>query len=152
MHRRLADAYRRGPVFLAGDAAHVHSPAGGQGMNTGIQDAMVLAGMLADVLAGRAGDAHLDGYQAIRRPVAVGVVSTTDRITRVATARNPLARAVRNTALGLVGRIGPMRRRLAMDLSELATDPARRGATRRPGGGGGGESNPPDPRSGPRRF
>ena len=53
VHHRLADVYRRGPVFLAGDAAHVHSPAGGQGMNTGIQDAMVLARLLADVLGGR---------------------------------------------------------------------------------------------------
>jgi 2-polyprenyl-6-methoxyphenol hydroxylase-like FAD-dependent oxidoreductase len=52
VHHRLADAYRRGPVFLAGDAAHVHSPAGGQGMNTGIQDAIMLAELLADVLGG----------------------------------------------------------------------------------------------------
>lgn len=126
VHHRLADAYRRGPVFLAGDAAHVHSPAGGQGMNTGIQDAMVLAGMLADVLTGRADEAHLDSYETTRRPIAVDVVATTHRITRAATARNPVARAMRNTMLGLVGRIGPMRRTLAMKLSELDTDPARR--------------------------
>jgi 2-polyprenyl-6-methoxyphenol hydroxylase-like FAD-dependent oxidoreductase len=50
---RLADVYRNGPVFLAGDAAHVHNPAGGQGMNTGIQDATALAELLADVLSRR---------------------------------------------------------------------------------------------------
>ncbi len=121
VHHRLADAYRRGPIFLAGDAAHVHSPAGGQGMNTGIQDAVALAGILADVLADRADEAHLDSYQATRRPVAVEIVSTTHRITRAATARHPVARALRNTALGLVGRLRPMQRKLAMNLSELAT-------------------------------
>ncbi|MGI8721645.1 MAG: FAD-dependent oxidoreductase [Geodermatophilaceae bacterium] len=132
VHHRIADSYRRGPVFLAGDAAHVHSPAGGQGMNIGIQDAVSLAGLLADVLSGRADEAHLDSYQALRRPVALDVVSTTDRITRAATARHPVARTVRNTALSTVGRLGPIKRKLAMNLSELATDPARDQAVRRP--------------------
>jgi len=117
---------RRGPVFLAGDAAHVHSPAGGQGMNTGIQDAVVLAGLLADVLDGRAGDEHLNTYESTRRPVAMDVVATTHRITRAATARSPVSKAVRNAVLGLVGQVPSMQRRLVMNLSELATDPGRR--------------------------
>ncbi len=121
VHHRLADAYRRGPVFLAGDAAHVHSPAGGQGMNTGIQDAIMLAELLADVLAG-APAAVLDRYETNRRPVAVGVVAMTHRLTRAATMRNPLTRLLRNTALRMAGRLRPVRHALAMNLSELSVD------------------------------
>ena len=125
VHHRVADAFRRGPVFLAGDAAHVHSPAGGQGMNTGIQDAVALGGVLAAVFSGGAGEETLDGYERSRRPVAAGVVAMTDRMTRAATARNPFVRAVRNTALRVAGRIPKVRRSLAMNLSELSVDEAR---------------------------
>jgi 2-polyprenyl-6-methoxyphenol hydroxylase-like FAD-dependent oxidoreductase len=72
---RLADRYREGRVFLAGDAAHIHSPAGGQGMNTGIQDAYNLGWKLAAVAGGTASPALLDSYEAERRPVAVGVLA-----------------------------------------------------------------------------
>ena len=131
VHHRIADSYRRGPVFLAGDAAHVHSPAGGQGMNTGIQDATMLAGLLADALGGHAATADLDRYEAVRRPVAVGVVAMTHRLSRAATARNPVTRALRNTALRAAGRLRPVRHALAMNLSELNTAPtgARRQAS-----------------------
>ena len=78
VHHRVADTYRAGRLLLAGDAAHVHSPAGGQGMNLGIQDAVALAEALADVLAG-APDTVLDEYSAVRRPIAKGVVAMTDR-------------------------------------------------------------------------
>ena len=71
---RLADRYRQGRVFLAGDAAHIHSPAGGQGMNTGIQDAHNIGWKLAAVARG-ASRALLDSYEAERRPVAVGVLA-----------------------------------------------------------------------------
>ncbi|MFI5586173.1 FAD-dependent oxidoreductase [Amycolatopsis sp. NPDC051758] len=71
---RLADRYREGRVFLAGDAAHIHSPAGGQGMNTGIQDAHNLGWKLAAVANG-ASPALLDSYEAERRPVAAGVLA-----------------------------------------------------------------------------
>jgi 2-polyprenyl-6-methoxyphenol hydroxylase-like FAD-dependent oxidoreductase len=125
VHHRVADAFRRGPVFLAGDAAHVHSPAGGQGMNTGIQDAVALGGLLAAVSTGHAGEETLDGYGSSRRPVAAGVVAMTDRMTRAATARNPVVRAVRNTALRVAGRVPAVRRKLAMSLSELSVDEAR---------------------------
>ncbi|HEV7788299.1 MAG TPA: FAD-dependent monooxygenase [Pseudonocardia sp.] len=79
---RMVDRYRVGRVFLAGDAAHVHSPAGGQGMNTGIQDAANLGWKLAHVLAG-ADPALLDSYEAERLPVAAGVLGLSSRLLRV---------------------------------------------------------------------
>ena len=111
MHHRIADHYRDGRLLLAGDAAHVHSPAGGQGMNTGIQDGYALGRVFADD--------RLDGYEAQRRPVAQRVVAFTDRMTRIATTRKGAARLVRNVALLLLGRIPPFRRRLATELAEL---------------------------------
>jgi 2-polyprenyl-6-methoxyphenol hydroxylase-like FAD-dependent oxidoreductase len=119
VHHRVADAYRRGPVFLVGDAAHVHSPAGGQGMNTGIQDAVDLATTMAAVLAGEA-EIALDGYEERRRPVARQVVALTDRATRAATLKGALARAARDTTLTLLGRVPAVRHRLAFQLSELS--------------------------------
>ena len=82
---------------LAGDAAHVHSPAGGQGMNTGIQDGYALGRAFAT--------GELDGYEAQRRPIAQRVVAFTDRMTRIATTRNAAVRGVRNIALPLLGRL-----------------------------------------------
>ncbi|WP_369639755.1 FAD-dependent monooxygenase, partial [Nocardia sp. JMUB6875] len=84
VHHRVADHYRAGRILLAGDAAHVHSPAGGQGMNTGIQDAALLGRLLAAVVDG-APESTLDEYEKTRRPVAQGVVKFTDRVTRMAT-------------------------------------------------------------------
>jgi 2-polyprenyl-6-methoxyphenol hydroxylase-like FAD-dependent oxidoreductase len=119
VHHRVADAYRRGPVFLVGDAAHVHSPAGGQGMNTGIQDAVDLGGALQVALAG-AGDAALDGYEERRRPVAQRVVALTDRATRMSTLRSGMARAARDAALSVMGHIPAVQHRLAFQLAKLA--------------------------------
>ncbi|WP_040773447.1 FAD-dependent monooxygenase [Nocardia pneumoniae] len=119
VHHRVADHYRSGRILLAGDAAHVHSPAGGQGMNTGIQDAAALGPLLARVLAGEP-DTLLDDYEATRRPVALGVVSFTDRMTKMATLRPRPARAVRNLTLATLTRIPAVRRRLAFRLAELA--------------------------------
>jgi 2-polyprenyl-6-methoxyphenol hydroxylase-like FAD-dependent oxidoreductase len=79
VHHRVADRFRDGAVLLAGDAGHVHSPVGAQGMNTGLQDAHNLALKLADVFAGRADERYLERYDAERRPVARRLVSTTDR-------------------------------------------------------------------------
>jgi len=129
VHHRLADSYRNGPVFLAGDAAHVHSPAGGQGMNTGIQDAIMLAELLADVLDGHAPAADLDRYETVRRPVALGVVAMTHRLSSAATARRPLTRFLRNSALHAAGRLRPVRHAFAMNLSELNTRPDDRRRT-----------------------
>jgi 2-polyprenyl-6-methoxyphenol hydroxylase-like FAD-dependent oxidoreductase len=114
VHHRIADHYRAGRIFLAGDAAHVHSPAGGQGMNTGIQDAAELARRILDGTE--------DDYESVRRPVAAGVVAMTDRMTRAATAGGPAARAIRNTVLAVVGHNASVRRALAMRLSELSVD------------------------------
>jgi 2-polyprenyl-6-methoxyphenol hydroxylase-like FAD-dependent oxidoreductase len=116
IHHRVADTYRAGRILLAGDAAHVHSPAGGQGMNLGIQDAMVLAQALTDALGGS--PAGLDAYDGVRRPVAHQVVDLTDRLTRLATLPRPL-RPVRNVVLGFAGHIPAVRRTLAARLSGL---------------------------------
>ena len=105
VHHRVAAEFRRGPIFLAGDAAHVHSPVGAQGMNTGLQDAHNLALALGDVFAGRAPDASLDRYEAERRPVARRLVSTTDRVFAAVTSERLIASAVRRGVIPLVGPI-----------------------------------------------
>jgi 2-polyprenyl-6-methoxyphenol hydroxylase-like FAD-dependent oxidoreductase len=117
IHHRVADTYRSGRILLAGDAAHVHSPAGGQGMNLGIQDAVALAEALTVVLGG-APDTVLDDYAAARRPIAQQVITLTDRLTRMATLPRAL-RPIRNTAMGVAGRIPAVRRALAWRLSGL---------------------------------
>jgi 2-polyprenyl-6-methoxyphenol hydroxylase-like FAD-dependent oxidoreductase len=119
VQHRVAARFREGGVFLCGDAAHVHSPAGGQGMNTGIQDAANLAWKLALVVRGQAPGSLLDSYERERRPVAKGVVSTTDRLTRLATVHSPLVRRLRNALILIAGRTGQLPRRLAKNLSEL---------------------------------
>ncbi|GGO37315.1 pentachlorophenol monooxygenase [Gemmobacter aquaticus] len=122
VHHRLARSYRKGRVFIAGDAAHVHSPAGGQGMNTGIVDAYTLGRLLADVLLGRAEEQSLATYEALRRPAAVQVLRLAGRMTDAATVRSPLRRRLRNAALSTLTRIGVVRRRIEMELSGLARE------------------------------
>ena len=95
LQHRHATRYRRGRVFLAGDAAHVHSPAGAQGMNTGIQDAWNLGWKLALVLDGTARPPLLDTYEAERRPVGRDVLRFTDRAFTVATSTHPVIRTIR---------------------------------------------------------
>jgi 2-polyprenyl-6-methoxyphenol hydroxylase-like FAD-dependent oxidoreductase len=95
LHHRHAARYRTGRVFLAGDAAHVHSPAGAQGMNTGIQDAWNLGWKLALVSRGVADEALLDTYEAERQPIGGFVLRFTDRATRIATSRSVLVRLAR---------------------------------------------------------
>jgi 2-polyprenyl-6-methoxyphenol hydroxylase-like FAD-dependent oxidoreductase len=119
VQHKLADAYRSGSLLLAGDAAHVHSPAGGQGMNTGIQDAIDLGHTLTDVLSGQAADIALDGYQQRRRPVAEQVVRLTDRATRLATLQGRAARTGRNLAMVVGSQIPAVRQRLAFQIAEL---------------------------------
>jgi 2-polyprenyl-6-methoxyphenol hydroxylase-like FAD-dependent oxidoreductase len=119
VHHGVADRFRAGRVLIAGDAAHVHSPAGGQGMNTGIQDAVALAAALGAALGPRHDEGALDAYAEDRRRVARRVVAFTDRMTRAATLRGAGARSARNVALRLAGRLPPVRRRLARELAEL---------------------------------
>ncbi len=118
VQHRLAAQVWKGHALLCGDAAHVHSPAGGQGMNTGIQDAVELAAPLHRAL--RDGDTGgLAAWAARRHVIAREVVRTTDALTRLATASSPLARTARGALLGLVDHLPFVRRRLAMRLAEL---------------------------------
>jgi 2-polyprenyl-6-methoxyphenol hydroxylase-like FAD-dependent oxidoreductase len=95
LHHRAATRYRAGRVFLAGDAAHVHSPAGAQGMNTGIQDAVNLGWKLAHTLRGVTNPALLDSYEAERAPIGKMVLRFTDRAFTIATSTTPIARLAR---------------------------------------------------------
>ena len=120
VHHRLAQAYRRGPFLLMGDAAHVHSPAGGQGMNVGLVNSVVLGEALVRVVRDDAPDAVLDDYAAIRRPAAQEVLLLASRLTRIATIRSAPLRILRNLALRLLDRLPPFKRKLAMNLSGLS--------------------------------
>jgi 2-polyprenyl-6-methoxyphenol hydroxylase-like FAD-dependent oxidoreductase len=102
LHERLAAQYRVGRVFLAGDAAHIHTPAGGQGMNTGIQDAFNLAWKLAFVLAGHADQRLLDSYHAERHPIAADILRFTDLTFRTGLGSSVLVRKLRPMLLPLV--------------------------------------------------
>ncbi|MGW2635412.1 FAD-dependent monooxygenase [Streptomyces sp. NPDC001348] len=108
---RQAPAYRVGRVFLAGDAAHVHTPAGGQGMNTGLQDAANLSWKLAQVLGGHAPESLLDTYQAERHPVGRAVLRSSGGIVRLAMAKRPWELALRAALTAFLGVAGPARRK-----------------------------------------
>ena len=118
VQHRVAASPRKGRVLLCGDAAHVHSPAGGQGMNTGIQDAVALAGVLAEVLRG-GDEARLDAWAAERHQSAEAVVRLTDRMTRVASLHAPSLRKLRNLAVAFAGHIPPLKRAVARRLAEI---------------------------------
>jgi 2-polyprenyl-6-methoxyphenol hydroxylase-like FAD-dependent oxidoreductase len=120
VHHRVATHYRSGRVFLAGDAAHVHSPAGGQGMNTGIQDAIALGQTITAAMAS-VNLSRLDDYENERRPIALRVVALTDRLTRIATTPK-LIRPLRNALLHAVANIPTMRSRLAVRLAGLSNE------------------------------
>jgi 2-polyprenyl-6-methoxyphenol hydroxylase-like FAD-dependent oxidoreductase len=118
IQHRLATALRQGNILLAGDAAHVHSPAGGQGMNVGIQDAVSLAHALHQTL--RSSDhAALDKWQEDRLKIAHSVVDMTDRLTKVATLSSPALKALRNTIVEVIGHIPFATHAVAERLSEL---------------------------------
>jgi 2-polyprenyl-6-methoxyphenol hydroxylase-like FAD-dependent oxidoreductase len=104
VHHRVADHFRKGRVFVLGDAAHIHSPVGGQGMNTGIGDAVNLAWKLAAVLHGRAEASLLDSYEPERIAFARRLVATTDQAFTGVTSRGAIARRVR---LDIVPRLIP---------------------------------------------
>jgi 2-polyprenyl-6-methoxyphenol hydroxylase-like FAD-dependent oxidoreductase len=95
VYHRVADHFRKGRAFILGDSAHIHSPVGGQGMNTGIGDAINLAWKLANVLHGRADESILDSYEPERIAFARRLVATTDRAFTGVTSRGPIARVVR---------------------------------------------------------
>lgn len=118
LQHRIAAQVLKNRTLLCGDAAHVHSPAGGQGMNIGIQDAVALAAPLAHAVR-HGGMEGLAEWAAQRHKVASEVVRMTDAMTRAATLSSPLARALRDAALGLVGNIPFIQRKLAARLAEL---------------------------------
>jgi len=113
MHKRVAEQFRVGRVFLAGDAAHIHSPAGGQGMNTGMHDAVNLSWKLALVLKGQAGPGLLDSYEHERRSTANGVVAATDKAMQMVTRPKPFMRF-------LMGAVGPMLFRIYQPKATIA--------------------------------
>jgi 2-polyprenyl-6-methoxyphenol hydroxylase-like FAD-dependent oxidoreductase len=119
-HRRSASAYRRGRVLLAGDAVHIHTPAGGQGMNTGIMDAHNLGWKLALVVAGRAPDALLDSYGTERLPVAQDVLKLTHTLVRYGTISHPVKRRVRDVVVTALGRNPLIQRRAIGRLSHVS--------------------------------
>lgn len=128
---RQAPAYRVGRVFLAGDAAHVHTPAGGQGMNTGLQDAANLGWKLAAVLGGHADPALLDSYQAERHPVGRAVLRSSGGIVRLAMAKSPWMLALRTALTTFVNHVPPARTRAIGQITGIGYEyPAPRGAHR----------------------
>jgi 2-polyprenyl-6-methoxyphenol hydroxylase-like FAD-dependent oxidoreductase len=119
IHSKLANQMRDGRIFIAGDAAHIHSPAGGQGMNTGLQDAYNLAWKLALVVQGRANPNILDSYEAERYPVIKRVVETTERMTNMILAKNTVINFLRETAMKLVANMPFLRKKFAMRMTQL---------------------------------
>ena len=123
VHHRVAEHFRRGRAFLLGDAAHIHSPVGGQGMNTGIGDAINLAWKLSWVCAGRAPDTLLDTYELERLRFARRLVATTDRAFTLVTADGPIADLVRTrlapTVLATATSFGPVREFIFRTVSQI---------------------------------
>jgi len=126
VHHRVAHRFREGRAFLLGDAAHLHSPVGGQGMNTGIGDAVNLAWKLAAVLKDGAPDGLLDTYEPERIAFARRLVATTDRVFTLVTKRGLVARVVRTRGLPLLApllfRLSPVRRFMFGTLSQIGVN------------------------------
>jgi hypothetical protein len=126
---RQAPRYRVGRVFLAGDAAHVHSPAGGLGMNTGLQDAANLGWKLAAAVRGRGDDRLLDSYQAERHPVGRAVLRMSGGLLRAALLRSGTARAVRDAVLPALFSVPAIGRQVRLRISGIGVRyPRPRGA------------------------
>ena len=122
IHRRIAGHFHQDRAFLLGDAGHIHSPVGGQGMNMGIQDAFNLAWKLSLVIGKNGNPALLDSYEAERRPVDEAVVRQTDRATRLVALHGPVARFIRDHLMSLMTRIPLVVDRLGEGMSGLAID------------------------------
>ena len=120
IHRRHVSKYRINRVFLAGDAAHIHSPAGGQGMNTGMQDSFNLGWKLALAVNNLVTDSFLDSYEEERLAVALSVLQMTDFITKVNTTRNPIAQHIRNRLAPILSAQEVIQKRIRNNVSEHA--------------------------------
>ena len=119
IHHRQVAKLRIGRMFVAGDAAHIHSPFGGQGMNTGLHDVWNLAWKLDLAVHGRASEELLDSYTAERRPVIKSVIETTDHLTKVMGTPSKLAQVLRDTVIPMVSRLAPFQHAFVGRLSEL---------------------------------
>jgi 2-polyprenyl-6-methoxyphenol hydroxylase-like FAD-dependent oxidoreductase len=119
IHHRQVAQLRVGRMFIAGDAAHIHSPMGAQGMNTGLQDIWNLVWKLDLAVHGRAGDDLLSSYTAERRPVIKHVIDITDFMTRAMAMPSKLAQAARDTVIPVVSRLAPFQHAFVENLSEL---------------------------------
>lgn len=119
VHHRHVSQMRKGRVFVAGDAAHIHSPFGGQGMNTGLHDAWNLVWKLDLALQGRGNDRLLDSYTDERIPVIRDVIKTTDRITRIMGAPSKTAQMLRDLFAPIVSKVAPIQHAIVRRLSEL---------------------------------
>jgi 2-polyprenyl-6-methoxyphenol hydroxylase-like FAD-dependent oxidoreductase len=119
INERKVKDYRRGRVFLSGDAAHVHSPAGGQGMNTGMQDAFNLSWKIAQVMRGHAKPELLDSYSPERSAIGDQVLHNAATMTHVGVLRNPILQEIRNAAAGVLGHIPMLRQRMVDQLTEV---------------------------------
>lgn len=137
VHHRVATRFRVDRAFLLGDSAHVHSPVGGQGMNTGIGDAVNLAWKLAEVLQGRANAGRLDSYEPERMAFAHKLVATTDAAFAAITRSGPIAARVRLVAprvLAALFRLRPVRRLMFLTVSQISVN-YRRGPLSRDAAG-----------------
>ena len=119
IHHRHVVRLRVGRFFIAGDAAHIHSPFGGQGMNTGLHDVWNLAWKLDLFLSGRGNDALLDSYGTERLPVIAQVIEITHLLTRVLGTPNRFAQALRDTVIPMVSHLAPFQHAFVRRLSEL---------------------------------
>ena len=119
IHHRQAAQMRVGRVFIAGDAAHIHSPFGGQGMNTGLHDVWNLVWKLDLALHGHGNEELLQSYSAERRPVIKQVIETTDFMTKAMGTPSKLAQTLRDTVIPMVSRLAPFQHAFVQRLSEL---------------------------------
>jgi len=119
VNRRMVDHYRRGRAFVAGDAAHIHSPAGGQGMNTGIQDAFNLGWKLALVVQDKSADTLLDTYEEERRPVAQALLRRSSTLQSTIFSPSPVLTLLRNDVLLPLLRRPAVRRAFLYRLAQL---------------------------------
>jgi 2-polyprenyl-6-methoxyphenol hydroxylase-like FAD-dependent oxidoreductase len=119
IHHRQVAQLRVGRIFIAGDAAHIHSPFGGQGMNTGLHDVWNLVWKLDLVLHGRGNERLLESYSVERRPVIKQVIETTDFLTKALGTPSKLAQNLRNAVIPMVSRLAPFQHAFVHRLSEL---------------------------------
>jgi hypothetical protein len=122
VRQRMVSSYRTGRVFFAGDAAHVHSPVGGQGMNTGLQDAYNLAWKLALVCRKAGRPDLLDSYEVEREPVARQLLSATEKATRAVSLRGSVGHDLRNRVIRFLTSLESVQQRLARTIGELDLD------------------------------